>query len=73
MVGYVGQANITQGPQQVNNATTSVQAAAPAPENESVQNELLEGKDGERLDFRAKSQASDADPAMATVSTINRS
>jgi hypothetical protein len=34
MVGYVQQANIAQSPQQVNNATTSVQAASPAAENE---------------------------------------
>jgi hypothetical protein len=72
MVGYVGQANITQGPHQVNNATTSVQAAAPAPEHEKLPNELLEAKDGEWLDCAAKSQASDADPAMATVGTIDR-
>jgi hypothetical protein len=71
MVGYVGQANIAHSPQQVNNATAPAQAAAPAPSNEKSQNELLEAKQGERLDFRAKSQASDADPAMATVGAVN--
>jgi len=48
MVGYVGQANIAQSPQQVNNATTSAQAASPAPEHETSPNELLEAKQGER-------------------------
>jgi hypothetical protein len=71
MVGYVKQANIAQGPQQVNNATASANVGSPAPRNEKSQNELLEAKQGERLDFRAKSQASDADPAMATVGAVN--
>jgi hypothetical protein len=38
----------------------------------SCKNELFEAKHGERLDFGAKSQASGADPAMATVGTIDR-
>jgi hypothetical protein len=32
----------------------------------------METKDGERLDLGAKSQASDADTAMAPVGAINR-
>jgi hypothetical protein len=50
MVGYVKQANSAPGPQQVNNATTSAQAASPAPEHEKLPNELLEANDGKRLD-----------------------
>jgi len=72
MVGYVGQANIAHGPQQVNNALAPAYAPSPALENETLQNELLEAKDGERLDFGAKSQACGADPAMAAVDSINR-
>jgi hypothetical protein len=37
-----------------------------------LQNELLEAKDGERLDCGVKSQAGDADMAMAPVGAINR-
>lgn len=73
MVGYVGQANIAHGPQQVNNASAPAYAPSPALENETLQNELLEAKDGEWVDFGAKSQARGADPAMAAVDSINRS
>mgnify|MGYP001821227006 CR=1 FL=1 len=52
LVGYARQANIAHGHQQVNNGL----------ENQNVQNELLEEKDGEWLDTRAKSKAGRDDP-----------
>ena len=50
MVGYVKQANIAHGHQQVNNASTDPNNASRAGENPNLQNKLLEEKDGERLD-----------------------
>ncbi|MGH8502632.1 MAG: hypothetical protein ACREVE_09195 [Gammaproteobacteria bacterium] len=72
LVGYVKQANIAHGPQQVNNATIPETDIPRARENENLQNELLEAKDGERLDFGKTGAASDADPSMATVGAVNR-
>jgi O6-methylguanine-DNA--protein-cysteine methyltransferase len=72
MVGYVKQANFAQGPQQVNNATASANVGSPAPRNEKSQNELLEAKQGERLDFSAKSQASGTHSAVAAVGALDR-
>jgi len=50
MVGYVKQANIAHGHQQVNNASTGPSNTSRAGENPNLQNKLLEEKDGERLD-----------------------
>jgi O6-methylguanine-DNA--protein-cysteine methyltransferase len=72
MVGYVKQANIAQGPQQVNNAVAPAHAGPSALENETLQNELFEHKHGERLVYRAKSQASGTHRAMAAVGAIDR-
>jgi hypothetical protein len=72
MMGYVKQANIAHGPQQVNNSGTPIGEATCPRENENFQNELLEAKDGERLDFGAAGKASDADSTMAPMGAINR-
>lgn len=72
MAGYVGQANIAHGPQQVNNAPSSANQAPRARENENLQNELLEAKHGERLDARASGATSGNDPELATVGEIER-
>ncbi len=66
--GYVGQANIANGPQQVNNA---VPDASRVRENQNPQNELLEQNDGERLDTRTTGTASGTNPEMATVGEID--
>jgi len=66
VMGYVKQANIAHT-QQVNNTDTSR-----ARENQNPKNELMEKKDGERLDTGATSTTSQADPAMATVGEIDR-
>jgi hypothetical protein len=70
-VVYARQANVTTGPQQVNNG---VPAYPPPRARDSVPppDKLLEGIDGQRLDSRATSAASGADPHLATVGTIHR-
>jgi len=75
-VGYVRQANIAHGPQQVNNAPAARTKAAPgdalcAGENQNLQNKLLEKNDGERLDPGTACPSSRVDPAMATVGEGN--
>ena len=59
MVGYVKQANIAHGNQQVNNASGDTSRAG---ENQNLKNELLEVKDGERLDTGTTGTAGRADP-----------
>jgi hypothetical protein len=72
MVGYVKQANIAHGHQQVNNAQSSATETPRARENESSQDKLLEEKHGERLDTRATGAAGRADPAVATLGEVDR-
>jgi len=72
VMGYVRQANIAHGPQQVNNASTAPEDASRTRENKNPQNKLMEKKDGERLDTRAKSKTGKADPEMATLGEIDR-
>jgi hypothetical protein len=69
VMGYVQQANIAHGPQQVNNAAPDDTPSAQG--NQNQQNELLEQKDGERLDTRATSSAGETDPAMAAVGEVD--
>ena len=70
VMGYVRQANIAHGPQQVNNATPD--DTPRAGENENSQNKLLEKKDGERLDTGTTGATGHADPAMATLEEVDR-
>ena len=72
VVGYVRQANIAHGPQQVNNAPVVTDGATRAGENLNSQNKLLEKKDGERLDPGTACTPGRADPAMATVGEVDR-
>jgi len=69
IMGYVQQANIAHGPQQVNNGVTE---SPHARENKNPQNKLLEENDGERLDTGTTSKTGNADPAMATLGEIDR-
>ena len=69
IVGYVRQANIAHGPQQVNNETSSDKPRTR--ENQKSENELMEQKDGERLDTGTKGMPGKADPAMATLEKID--
>ncbi len=72
VMGYVRQANIAHGPQQVNNASTAPDSDSRVRENQNSQNKQLDKKDGKRLDTRTTGTAGKADPAMATVGEINR-
>lgn len=73
-IAFVRQANIANGPQQVNNGSsfeTSTPAHARTQENQNQQNELLEVKPNELLDTRAPSAPGRADQAMATVEQVD--
>jgi len=72
MVGYVKQANIAHGHQQVSNAPATASEAPRTPENQNVKNKLLEKNDGERLDFGTTGTAGSVDSEMATLGEINR-
>jgi hypothetical protein len=69
VMGYVRQANIAHGPQQVNNGTSSDKPYGR--ENQNSQNELMEQKDGERLDIGTTGKTGKADPAMATMGEVD--
>ncbi|MFN8693439.1 MAG: hypothetical protein ACK5XX_03440 [Holosporales bacterium] len=76
------QANISNGPQQVNNTLnktegsfqTSTRTHTGAENSKPVQNELLEDKshDKERVDFGTPQATGRGDPAVATVGKIHR-
>lgn len=72
VMGYVRQANIAHGPQQVNNASPEPNDAPRVEKNPNLQNKLLEGKDGERLDPGKACTPGRAYPAMATVGEVDR-
>jgi hypothetical protein len=67
-VVFARQANIAQGPQQVNNEMP----CAGAWETENAPDKLLEVKPYERLDTGTPGAAVGSDPAMATVGTFDR-
>lgn len=67
-VVFAKQANVTTGPQQINNG---VAAPSRAKENQTEPNKLLETHDGQRMDTGTTGAAVGADTAMATVGTIN--
>lgn len=69
-VVFAKQANIANGPQQVNNGMPA--AHAHAEKNINQANELLEVQHGEQLDTGTSGTASGADKAMATVGKIDR-
>lgn len=68
---FVRQANIANGPQQVNNGP--MPEASRAGENRNPPNKLSEADNGLlRQDTRASALAGRADPQMATVGEVNR-
>lgn len=71
---FVKQANIANGPQQVNNGTAG--GIAHAEQTQPPQNELLEHQHGNiitpRLDTRAAQASEPSDPALGTVESVNR-
>lgn len=64
---YIRQANIANGPQQVNNGTPTG-----AGKTQSKPNELLEHQHDNTLDIRAAAAAGRTDPAMAAVEAKHR-
>ena len=71
-VSFVQQANIANGPQQVNNGQASSGDVTRTEENRKEPNELLEHNDGERLDFGTQGAAGRAHPPMAAMETGDR-
>lgn len=65
-VAFVRQANIANGPQQVNNGV------ARADETDNLQSKLLEGNDGQRMDAGAQEPAGRAYRSLEAVGTIDR-
>ena len=70
VAGYVKQANIAHGPQQVNNSPTP--ETSRTGENENAQNKLLEKTDGKRLDTGTTGTAGRADQDMEAVGAVDR-
>ena len=66
---YARQANITNGPQQVNNNATS---HAHAEENKIPPSKVLEESNEQRMDTRTQSQASGGNPKVEAMATGNR-
>ena len=66
---YARQANVTTGPQQVNN---TIAPNTRERETENAPTQLFEAQHGERLDSRTTGTASGSDPAMATLGTGDR-
>jgi hypothetical protein len=66
---YARQANVTTGPQQINNGSA---APSRAREIENEQSKLLEHNHGERLDPRTEGAAGSIDPALETVGAVYR-
>ena len=72
---FVKQANIANGPQQVNNGAKPeqyAQAHASTGKNTGRENELLEHQHGNYLDTRAQGKAGGADPHLEAVGTGQR-
>ncbi len=65
MMGYVRQANIAHGHQQVNNAPSIAGDTSRTRENADLQSKLLEENYGERLDIGEAGAADGANPEMA--------
>ena len=66
---YIKQANIANGPQQVNNGQAP---AAPAGNSQTLQNELLEHQHGDTLEFGTTGQTVGADTHLEAVGTVQR-
>ena len=68
------QANITSGPQQINNGTlqTTTRAGARERENETEKSKLMENDDGQWLDAGTTSSPSGANQYVETVAALHR-
>jgi len=71
-LAFVRQANISHGPQQVNNESFQASTRAGAREKDSImQNELLEQTNGERLEPGTASGTGSGDTQLETVGALN--
>jgi hypothetical protein len=70
-VAFVKQANISNGPQQVNNGNQVASLPPAHGKIENQQNKLLEGEHGTRMDFGKAGAASGANQALETVGKID--
>jgi hypothetical protein len=70
-VAFVKQANISNGPQQVNNGNQAASLPPAHGKIENQQNKLLEGEHGTRMDFGKAGAASGANQALETVGKID--
>ena len=66
---YARQANVTTGPQQINNG---VAAPTRGRESETAQTQLLEATDGKRLDTGTASAAGGCNSSLEAVGAIDR-
>jgi hypothetical protein len=69
---FIKQANVANGPQQVNNGPAPAGNISHAEEIKPEHPELLEHHHGERLDTGKTSKTSRADPIMETVGEVHR-
>ena len=71
-VMFAKQANVSSGPQQINNGVVAQASPARAEEIQSRPNELLEMQHGNELDTRTAGTAGGADPHLETVAAGHR-
>lgn len=73
---YIKQANMTTGPQQINNSYADVPShsgiQSGAGNSKREQNKLLEADHGQRLDIGAQAQAGRANQKLETVGAVHR-
>ena len=70
---FARQANITTGPQQVNNGTPApALGTSPAGKVETIHNELMEAQDAERVDAGTQGEASGGHSTLETVGAEHR-
>ena len=70
-VVFARQANIANGPQQVNNGSVPSPARTRVGETQTEQSKLLEAHDGERLDTGAQGSAGRANQDLAPLGTVH--
>ena len=71
-VSFVKQANMTTGPQQVNNGSSHAGSHSHVEKAEVEQNKLLEADHGQWVDIGAQGQADQGNTNMATVESVHR-
>lgn len=72
-LAFVKQANIAQGPQQINNGVSPAAASRARARSVNQSNELLESNRGQRLDIGTSSASGAANRELAPLGKIDRS